>query len=375
MDNNDNINNNNPIYRDKKHQSSAHAPLKLVYLVWAPFSYRAENLSRRLGARLYLTSYKFKNKIYSPIKYPLLFSKSLHILKKEKPNIIICQSPPIFCALSALVYLYLTGRKKSTTMLVDAHTGSFDKPWVYFKPFNKLIMKRSDVVIVSNIALQREILHDYGLNSTVLEDTIPPDFDNTYQQNIAIKMKTQGENDDDDDGEDDKLFRVAVISSFAYDEPLGEVLNSASALLNVKFYITGDTTKADKQLLKKKLSNVIFTGFLDRNDYVSLLQHVDVIIVLTKRDRTMLSGAYEALAVEKPLITSNWTTLKEYFNKGTIYVDNSAEEITKAVQIVQKKKEQLMKEIHQLKLEKTKEWDDKFANFKRLLLLRNAVRH
>src|SRR5919198_1626300 len=367
MDNNNNDDNNNPIYRDKKHEFSAHAPLKLVYLVWAPFSYRAENLSQRLGARLHLTSYKFKNKIYSPIKYPLLFSKSLRILKKQKPNIIICQSPPIFCALSVLVYLYLTGRKKSTTMLVDAHTGSFDKPWVYFKPFNKLIMKRSDVVIVSNIALQREILHDYGLNSTVLEDTIPPDFGNTYQQNIAIKMKTQGKNDDD--GEDDKLFRVAVISSFAYDEPLEEVLSSASALPNVKFYITGDTTKADKQLLKKKLSNVIFTGFLDRNDYVSLLQHVDVIIVLTKRDRTMLSGAYEALAVEKPLITSNWTTLKEYFNKGTIYVDNSAEEITKAIQTAQKKKEQLMKEMHQLKLEKTKEWDDRFANFKRLLLL------
>jgi hypothetical protein len=90
----------------------------------------------------------------------------------------------------------------------------------------------------------------------------------------------------------------------------------------------------------------------------------------------MLSGAYEALAVEKPLITSNWTTLKDYFNKGTIYVDNSAAEITNAIQTAQNKKEQLMKEIHQLKLEKTKEWDDKFANFKRLLLLlRNTVRH
>ena len=62
------------------------------------------------------------------------------------------------------------------------------------------------------------------------------------------------------------------------------------------------------------------TGFLDYNIYLDLLQKVDVIMDLTTDDKTMLSGAFEAVALEQPLITSDWIPLRRYFNKGTIYV-------------------------------------------------------
>jgi hypothetical protein len=84
---------NNEIYSDRKNS------LKTVFLVWAPHSIRAKNLAEHLDAKLYLISYKFKKKIYSPVKYIKLFTNTLFILEKEKPQIIICQSPPIFCAL------------------------------------------------------------------------------------------------------------------------------------------------------------------------------------------------------------------------------------------------------------------------------------
>jgi glycosyltransferase involved in cell wall biosynthesis len=340
--------------------------LRVVFIVWAPYSPRSKNLSERLDAHLYLISYKFKRKIYSIIKYPLLFVKTLYILKREKPEIILCQSPPIFCALAAMVYQYLTG-KKNSAVLIDAHTQSFDKPWSYFKALNRLALRRASMVIVTNVELQSKVLLNYGINSIVLEDRIP-DFDMSPS---AGYQKTNTKEKDDDDN--NLFFKVVVISSFAADEPLENVLDSAEDLTDVKFFITGDKSKADKQFLKRKLNNVVFTGFLEHDAYISLLQNVDTIMVLTKRDRTMLAGAYETLALEKPLITSNWVPLKQYFNKGAIHVDNSSDEIKQAIKTVQRKKEALAKDMHQLKIEKINEWEDKFNDFKKHLLLTNMT--
>ena len=52
---------------------------------------------------------------------------------------------------------------------------------------------------------------------------------------------------------------------------------------------------------------------------------------LTTHDHTMQRGGYEALALDKPLITSDWPVLRETFSAGTIYVDNSADAIAEAI--------------------------------------------
>ena len=79
---------------------------------------------------------------------------------------------------------------------------------------------------------------------------------------------------------------------------------------------------------------------------------------LTTDDKTMLSGAFEAVALEQPLITSDWIPLRRYFNKGTICVKNSPKDIIDAIMIARKRKEELSMQMHQLKAEKIKEWND-----------------
>lgn len=328
---------------------------KTVFMVWAPYSARAENISKRLGANFYTISYKFRNKIYSTIKYPLMFIKTLRILKREKPDIILCQSPPVFCPLAAVIYHHLINSKNE--IIIDAHTGTFDKPWSYIRPITKLIMKSVSTIIVTNEELRTTVLKEYNKTPIVLEDKIP-DFDVAhYDDNNKYEQLDQ----------DAKILRLTVVSSFAADEPLEEVLDAAGSLPDVQFYITGDKSKLNKELENRKPDNVTFTGFLSINDYFSLLQSVDAVVVLTKRDKTMLAGAYEALAVEKPLITSNWDPLKRYFNKGTIHTNNTAAEIRTAVRTVQNNKKQLAEEMSVLKLEKAREWEEKFIQFEHML--------
>jgi hypothetical protein len=69
---------------------------------------------------------------------------------------------------------------------------------------------------------------------------------------------------------------------------------------------------------------------MDDNDYESMLHSVDLVLVLTKSEYCLLCGCYEAVASEKPLITSNTNTLKEYF-KGVYFVNNNGVDIASSI--------------------------------------------
>jgi glycosyltransferase involved in cell wall biosynthesis len=156
-------------------------------------------------------------------------------------------------------------------------------------------------------------------------------------------------------------FSVAVINTFAPDEPIRQVLDAAFTLPEVQFYITGDPIRARKMFLRDHPSNVQFTGFLPDQEYLGLLQAVQAIMVLTTRDHTMQRGACEAVSLGKPIITSNWPLLKTYFYKGTIHVDNSSQGIREGVLKMQQKAQALEKEILLLQQERRLEWEEKYA--------------
>ena len=63
-----------------------------------------------------------------------------------------------------------------------------------------------------------------------------------------------------------------------------------------------------------------------------MLYSADAIIDLTTRENCLLCGAYEAVACGTPLILSNTKTLRNYFNSGSVYVDNTVESIQAGVE-------------------------------------------
>jgi glycosyltransferase involved in cell wall biosynthesis len=346
------------------------------FLVWAPYSTRAEHLSLAVGASLHMLSYKTKIKIYAPIKYPLLFCKTLSLLASKKPNdaIIMCQSPPIFCPLTAILYA-ITNKSKNIRIVIDAHTAAFERPWSLpiLNTLTRWTIRNAWAVIVTNAKLQKAINHNYGVLPIVLEDgppvaaqTLSYRSSNMRTSNSSKHHRGQQyplEHIPSMSGQPGSIrkstgqkFAIAVISSFASDEPIQEIIEAARILAeSTTFYITGDDTRISaRKLLKWKRSanNIVFTGFLDYAEYISLLENVDAVMVLTKRDHTMLAGAHEALAFEKPLITSDWQPLRQYFVGGTVYVDNSVIEIVDAIKYVQVEKDQMKKEIRDIKYQR-----------------------
>jgi glycosyltransferase involved in cell wall biosynthesis len=355
----------------------------ILFLAWAPYSVRAESISTRLGASLHTLSYKTRLKVYSPIKYPLLFYRTLRLLVSERPTTIICQTPPIFCPLAALFYA-ATNKKKNIRIIIDAHTATFEKPWSYpiLKTLTRWAIGNAIAVIVANEELQNVIYQNYGVMPLVLDDGVPQvDYasqeasqisinrgSKSDQQHLPVSMHAQlGLKGREDESARTK-FAVAVISSFANDEPIEEVIEAAKILADTTiFYITGDQSRlASRKLFEWKLTanNVIFTGFLNQREYIGLLKRVDAIMVLTTRHDNMLSGAHEALALEQPLITSDWPPLRKYFCAGTAYVNNSVKGIVNAVKYVQLEKDQMKEEMRVLKQRRLDEWERKVSAFK-----------
>ena len=96
--------------------------------------------------------------------------------------------------------------------------------------------------------------------------------------------------------------------------------------------MTGDYRFAQPELIGSNPVNVELTGFLQKSDYVGRLLASDAIICLTTLDHTMQRGAYEAVYLGKPVITSNTQVLREAFNKGTVHVDNTVDSIVAGVE-------------------------------------------
>jgi len=116
------------------------------------------------------------------------------------------------------------------------------------------------------------------------------------------------------------------------DEPYKEVINAASKINSgITIYITGNNKKRFSQLTNSIPSNVKFTGYLDESDYIDLLCSCSGIMVLTYRKNCLLCGAYESVALKKPLILSNTPVLKELFHKGTMFTENTSEDISRCI--------------------------------------------
>jgi glycosyltransferase involved in cell wall biosynthesis len=108
-------------------------------------------------------------------------------------------------------------------------------------------------------------------------------------------------------------------------------------------------------------SNLIFTDFLPDEDYVSLVKECDVVVALTTRDMTMQNGAFEALELGKPIITSDWPVLRSMYTKGAVLIDNTADNLVRAIVQIRDHYSQFISEISILREESHAIWNNSFS--------------
>jgi glycosyltransferase involved in cell wall biosynthesis len=317
---------------------------KMVFISWLRHDERSALVGKHLGADVYFIQWGRRKPYMAPLRYIVQSFLTWPILRREKPDIILVQVPPIFAGPVVQLYARLYGAK----YILDTHSSSFFSTVGRLTTgYHKLLSKGALTTLVPNVTIEA-ILKRW--NCPVIRLGYTPD---TYPEGTPYPFS--------------KDFNVVFISSFSPDEPLETVLEVAEKLPSVHFYITGDYKRKSANIINRQTANVTFTGYLEYDAFVGLLRGCDAIMDLTTRDATLLMGGYEAVSLEKPLITSDWPILKEYFSSGTVHVANTTEGIAAGIQQAQNNLEKLRGEMRDLKAKMLAEWDENFAKLVKVI--------
>jgi glycosyltransferase involved in cell wall biosynthesis len=318
--------------------------------IWISWTRQRRNkgVASGIGAPLYEISYEK----YKCFRYVLSIFNTVWVLVKERPKICCAMVPSIFCA-TLLVLLKGFFRYK---LIIDLHTlniyyllGEGKKRMIYDRLL-KYCLDEADLIVVTNGYYAREIGQPFPKMFS-LPDRIPEDFGKD-----RVKENSWNGN------------RVLCICSYDPDEPYEELFTVATNMSDIDFFFSGNFHIVEKS--GKKLpaqSHIHFTGFLAADKYEELLCRANVILVATKLEGCLCCGAYEALAVGKPLVLSSTQALREYFGEGPIYTGESPKDIEKAIRQALLNQEEITNLVQKRAQELKEDWELKIGSLNALL--------
>lgn len=306
---------------------------KRLWITWEN-QRRSIELAKQLGCKFYL----FEFRGFS--KYPKAIFGTFSAIIKEKPDVLFVQNPSMILATLVCLVKIFSG----IPVVVDRHTTFLltrkyrnTPKIILFKLLHRFTIRFASMTIVTNEGLA-EIVRKLGGKPFVLPDKIPD-----ISCKKVRKLKTK--------------YNILLISSFGIDEPIVESIE-AMRLLNADYgmYITGNYKNLDKKIVDSIPENISFTGYVPIEEYEELLCSADIIMALTTAEYCMLCGCYEALAAEKPLITSDKKVLRDYFS-AAVFTDNSSTDIANKIKEVSANLVLRKKSVVSLTKTLTKSWD------------------
>lgn len=303
---------------------------------------RNKSMSARLGADFFPVISN-RSRVY---RYIESCFHTIQIFSKNIGGTIFVQNPSIVLSLLAVILKPLFRYR----LIVDAHnSGVFPNKKLQF--LADFINRKADYVIVTNEGLAN-FIRGIGGFPVVLPDPLP---EIVVVEDEFSKWKTI------------KSPSALVICSWATDEPYCEVISAAAELPEVTFYITGNSKGMERDCDCQIPSNVVLTGFVSENDYHLLLSNADIIVDLTTREDCLVCGAYEAIAVGKPLVLSNTNALRNYFGDAAIYVDNHSASIKSGIKHILNSYNEVSDKAKLNSQELEQQWLQLFGRLQKLL--------
>lgn len=266
--------------------------------------------TKELCAGLDIELLVLATKLRGPLRYLVLAGRTLALLVRRRPQVLLVQNPSLILAALAVAARGVLGYR----LIVDAHNEAvvpfINRQW-WVARLSRWVIRRADLTIVTNRQLA-EVVERCGGRPFTLPDRIPA-------PPSAPARALSG------------AFNVVLIATFAPDEPVAEVLDAVRGT-EVELYVTGDHRKLEQRVVARVPPNVRFTGFLNDEDYWALLRSADAIVDLTLMDDCLVCGAYEALALGKPMLISNNSASVELFGDSAVFTNNSPPDIREALE-------------------------------------------
>jgi glycosyltransferase involved in cell wall biosynthesis len=303
--------------------------MKVVFLAWEKYHARTELLARAVGAQVH---YQYRlGRVKGPrllLKYALQTLDTLRVLRRERPDGLLVQTPPIFPAILGVLYALAV---KETRVILDVHSGAFlSRKWRWSLPLLRWCARHARLTVVHMPSLV-PVVECWGAAALELSYVFEPEPPRPAAAPLGPGT------------------HIAVPSSFNTDEPVDLIFQAAAGVPDVHFHLTGDARRLPAEVLARKPGNIHFTGYLSVPDYQGLLCQADAVLALTTQDQTFQTGGAEAAWFGRPLIISDWPELQKVFSHGAVFVQHTPESLAQGVRSVQARGAELQKEMEQLK--------------------------
>lgn len=245
------------------------------------------------------------------LDYRRLFVETLTLLRARRPSVLWLQMPPV-----PLLWAALWHRRTvdpALRVVADCHNATFGQRWRWV-PFGLRLMDTCDLVMVHNEDMI-DMARQRGVDERrlfVLEDVPPLPQDlplGTPPKWLADRPRPW----------------VLFPGSFANDEPVSELLQTARLSPSWTFVLTGRPSNAARNGhdIATLPSNVVLPGYLDTPDFDGLLRNSDLVLALTRQDGIQLSACNEALGFGKAMVVSDTPLLRRLFADGARMADTS----------------------------------------------------
>ncbi|MCK0105470.1 glycosyltransferase [Marinobacter sp. S0848L] len=321
---------------------------EICWITWEDHR-RSIELAKQLAADYHYV----RSKETFVIRHLIKAVKTISIIYRYRKGMVVVQNPSrILAALAALMKLIFR-----FPLIVDRHTnfrigkGFTLNPAIWFVILcSEFSLRVADLTIVTNDFL-KDLVERKGGRALVLHDKIP-----CMKQPEKILDLPRGVN-------------ILFVCSYAPDEPYREVV-SAARLLSSDFHIhiTGNYHKASLGDIGQDLPpNIHLLGYVSNEEYDAYMFNCDVVLVLTTSEWVVVCGGYEALAVEKPLITSSTTALREFYQGYACHTEPSAQAIANAILDVGENLQGYQKSICELAGIERERWIEQWSFFCREL--------
>jgi len=295
------------------------SPSRLLLVAWAPFSPTLIELGSLVGGRVVFLNVLFGKKLAAPLRYAFLALRTLSLLSRERPRVVVAQNPPIFLPL----LLVLAKRLYRFRLIVDHHAvwsmKTLRQPLLSqgIAALESFVSKKANSNMSPNYSWTRELQARGASDAFTYHDFIPKSPEKTdrpKEQWATLPLPP---------------FRFLIIAAHGGhpQELLEEEVGAIGGVEGYLLVITGKREKLARRIAKlNPPNNVIYPGYIDDAHYDALKRNADAALSLSTELNTVPHAIHEYLAYGVPTIVLKDPLLRSLFDGAIVEIDDTRPE-------------------------------------------------
>ena len=288
---------------------------QLLLVAWAPFSPTLVEVGSLVGGRVVFLNVLFGKKIAAPLRYAFLALRTLSLLRRERPRLVLAQNPPIFLPL----LLVLVRRLNRFKLVVDHHAvwsmKTIRAPFLSqgIAALERFVAKEADANMSPNNSWTRELQVRGATDAFTYHDFIPRSTATTRRAEEWAPYPLPPHR-----------FLVIAAHGGHPQELLEEEVKAIEGLDDYLLVITGKREKLGRRIARlNHQRNIIYPGYLDDAHYEALKRSADAALSLSTELNTVPHAVHEFLALGIPTIVLKDPLLRSLFQGAILEIDNA----------------------------------------------------